>query len=135
MAAPSPIRNSARTHLCRSKGCTPDEVQMATVSMHLGKAGKSELAGYKHLLTLITKMRESNVWRGSILGYFFKGTIPSRMKSAIREYAETARWQTKSTKRMTKSGIMWRSQGKRYLLIFANYRGMGNKIYCSLTVI
>lgn len=132
---PKPLRNSARTHRCRSEGCVPDGEQMATVSMYLGKAQKSKLAGYKHLLTLVGQMKESNVWQGNILGYFFKGTIPSRMKSAIREYMQTANWQTKTTKRMKKSGILWRSKGKRYLLIFANYRGMGDKIYCSLTII
>jgi hypothetical protein len=132
---PDSIRNTARTHLCRSKECSPDDDQMAAVSVYLGKMGKSDLAGYKHLLDLVGRMKESNVWKGAIKGYFFKGTIPTKMKSEIQSYARTAKWQSKTTKRMTKSGILWRTKGKKYLLIFAVYRGMGNKIYCSLTVI
>jgi len=129
------IRNSARTYLCRSENCAPDEDQMAAVSMHLGKSGKANLPGYKHLMDLVGRMKESNVWKGSIRGYFFKGSIPTGMKSNIQSYARTAGWQSKTTKRMNKRGILWRSKGKRYLLIFANYRGTGNKIYCSLTII
>ena len=128
------IRNSARTYLCRSRDCAPDEDQLAQVSMHLGMQGKSKLEGYNHLIKLVKKMKESNVWKSSIRGYFFKGTVPTGMKSDIQSYARSARWKSKTTKRMTKQGIMWRAGGKRYLLIFANFRG-GNRIYCSLTVI
>ena len=129
------IRNSARTYLCRSSECAPDEDQMAAVSKYLGKGGKSNQGGYKHLIDLVGRMKESNVWKGSIKGYFFKGSIPTKMKSDIQSYAQSAGWQSKTTKRMTKRGILWRAKGKRYLLIFANYRGAGNKIYCSLTII
>lgn len=129
------IRNSARTFRCRSENCTPDEDQLAAVSMYLGKQGKAKLPGYKHLMDLVGRMKESNVWKGSIKGYFFKGSIPTSMKSDIQSYASAASWQKKTTKRMSKSGILWRSKGKRYLLIFASYRGMGNRIYCSLTII
>lgn len=129
------IRNTARTYLCRSEDCAPDEDQKAAVSMHLGKAGRANLPGYKHLMNLVGRMKESNVWKGSIQGYFFKGSIPTSMKSDIQAYARTAGWQAKTTKRMTKRGILWRSKGKRYLLIFATYRGAAGKIYCSLTII
>ena len=77
------IRNSARTYLCRSSECAPDEDQMAAVSMYLGKGGKSNQGGYKHLIDLVGRMKESNVWKGSIKGYFFKGSIPTKMKSDI----------------------------------------------------
>lgn len=129
------IRNNARTKMCRSKECAPDEDQLATVSVQLGKAGKSKLAGFGHLMELVKSMKESNVWKGSIKGYFFKGTIPTKMKSEIDSYTKTSRWKNTTTKRMMKSGILWRSKGKRYLLIFGKYRGAGNRIYCSLTII
>ena len=132
---PDRIRNTARTYLCRSEECAPDDDQKAAVSMYLGKMGKSELPGYNHLIDLVGRMKESNVWKGTIKGYFFKGSVPTKMKSDIQAYARTAGWKTKTTKRMTKSGILWRSKGKKYLLIFAVYRGIGSKIYCSLTVI
>lgn len=103
--------------------------------MYLGKDRKSDLAGHKHLIDILGMMKESNVWRGNIIGYFFKGMISSRMKSAIQEYARAARWQSKTTPRTVKQGILWRAQGKKYLLIVASYRGMGSKIYCSLTII
>ena len=129
------IQNYARVQKCQSADCSPDSDQMAEVSMHLGKRGKSKMAGFNHLNKLVSMMKESNVWTGSIKGYFFRGTIPTKMKSEIQEYSRVAGWQSKTTKRMSKSGILWRAKGKRYLLIFATYRGMGNRIYCSLTII
>lgn len=129
------LRNTAKIQKCRSADCSPNSDEMAEVSMRLGKSGKSKMAGFTHLNKLVSMMKESNVWTGSIKGYFFRGTIPTKMKSEIKEYSKVAGWQSKTTKRMSKSGIMWRAKGKRYLLIFANYRGMGNRIYCSLTII
>lgn len=129
------IRNTARTKLCRSDECRPDDDQRAAVSVQLGKQGRAELPGYNRLMELVELMKESNVWKGSIKGYFFKGTVPTKVKSDIQAFARTAGWQQTTTKRMTKTGILWRTKGKKYLLIFASYRGLGNRIYCSLTVI
>jgi hypothetical protein len=129
------IRNTARTRACRTGECKPTEDQTAAVSIQLGKAGKSNLPGYNALMDLVGRMKESNVWAGTITGFFFKGTIPTKMKSDIQSYARTARWKTRVTPRMKKSGILWRSKGKKYLLIFSEYRGAGSRVYCSLTII
>lgn len=129
------IRNIARVKFCQSDDCSPSDDHRAEVSMHLGKNGKSKLPGFNHLNNLVSLMKESNVWGGKIRGYFFKGSITTKMKSEIQDFASSSGWKTKSTKIMTKRGILWRAKGKRYLLIFANYRGMGNRIYCSLTII
>lgn len=108
---------------------------MAAVSKHLGKANKSILPGYEKLLQLVGMMKESNVWKGTIKGYFFKGTVPTKVKSDIEGYARTARWEIRQTPKTKKQGILWRDGGKKYLLIFATYKGLGNRVYCSLTII
>jgi hypothetical protein len=108
---------------------------MAAVSVHLGKAGKSQVDGYNELLQLVSMMKESNVWKGSITGYFFKGTIPTKMKSSIQAYTRTAMWEKRSTPKTMKQGTLWYERGKKYLLIFATYKGLGNRVYCSLTII
>lgn len=132
---PKEIRNTARRRACRSDECKPSGDEMAAVSTHLGKANKSQLPGYKALLQLVGMMKESNVWTGTIKGYFFKGTVPTKMKSDIEGYARTARWQLRPTPKTKKQGILWREKGKKYLLIFATYKGAGNRVYCSLTII
>lgn len=120
---------------CRSTECKPTPDQMAAVSKNLGKTNKSQLPGYADLMKLVGMMKESNVWEGRIKGYFFKGTIPTKMKSNIESYARTARWDIRNTPKTKKNGTLWRDGGKKYLLIFATYRGMGNRVYCSLTII
>jgi hypothetical protein len=132
---PDKIRNTARQMKCRSSECKPSGDEMAAVSKHLGKAGKAQLPGHKHLVDLVGRMKESNVWKGSIKGYFFKGTVPTKMKSDIESYARTARWKVRPTPKTKKQGILWRERGKKYLLIFATYKGAGNRVYCSLTII
>lgn len=132
---PQEIRNTARRRACRSSECKPSGNEMAAVSKHLGKANKSQEPGYADLIKLVGMMKESNVWEGSIKGYFFKGTIPTKMKSNIESYARTARWEIRPTPKTKKQGILWRDKGKKYLLIFATYKGMGNRVYCSLTII
>lgn len=132
---PQEIRNTARRRACRSSECKPSGKEMAAVSKHLGKANKSKHPGYADILALVGMMKESNVWKGSIKGYFFKGTIPTKMKSNIESYARTARWDIRLTPKTHKHGVLWRELGKKYLLIFATYKGMGNRIYCSLTII
>jgi hypothetical protein len=129
------IRNTARKAKCRSNECKPSGEELAAVSKHLGKAGKNQLPGHKALVDLVAMMKESNVWKGSIKGYFFKGTVPTKMKSNIEAYARTARWKIRPTPRTKKQGILWRESGKKYLLIFATYKGIGNRVYCSLTII
>jgi hypothetical protein len=132
---PQEIRNTARRKACRSSECKPSGDEMAAVSKHLGKAGKSQLPGYKSLMELVGMMKESNVWTGTIKGYFFKGTIPTKIKSDIEAYARTAKWKVRPTPKTKKQGILWREKGKKYLLIFATYKGVGNRVYCSLTII
>lgn len=132
---PQEIRNTARRKACRSTECKPSSDEMAAVSKHLGKANKSKLPGYEKLLQLVGMMKESNVWKGTIKGYFFKGTVPTKVKSDIEGYARTARWEIRQTPKTKKQGILWRDGGKKYLLIFATYKGLGNRVYCSLTII
>jgi len=136
------LRNNARTIGCRSRSCVPSADVKALIAAKLGRGGKSEDRGYKEILSLIDRMVESNVWGGSIKGYFFKGTVETGTRSAILSFARGNNWKQTTGKRIVKYGIIirggalgWLGLGKKHLLIFGYYRGTPNKIYCSLTII
>jgi hypothetical protein len=112
------------------------------ISAKLGRGGKSEQRGYEEILSLVSKMVESNVWGGNIKGYFFKGTIETGMRSAILSFARSNGWQQTTGKRIIKYGTIirggrlgWLGMGKKHLLIFGYYRGTPNRVYCSLTIL
>lgn len=104
----------------------------------LGSRGKSKSSGYAELMELIGLMKESNIWEGSIKGYFFKGNIPTSMKSKITSFALSNRWKVTNGVRIIKYGKIITGGTKRsakHLLIFGQYRGGRGKVYCSLTIL
>lgn len=131
------LQNKAKKVSCRSKTCAPTVEVKALLASKLGKGGKSDSRGYKEILSIVDSMVESNVWEGSISGYFFKGTVETGMKSAITSFARSNGWKQTMGKRIIKYGIMIRGGkiGKKHLLIFGYYRGTPNRVYCSLTII
>lgn len=130
-------RNYARVMGCRSSTCAPSSTVQALLASKLGKSGKSETKGYTQLLSLVKKMKESNVWGGSITGYLFKGTIDTSTRSGIVSFASSNGWQQTNGRLIVKYGTIIRGgkQNKRHLLIFGYYKGKPNRAYCSLTII
>jgi hypothetical protein len=134
----STLRNTARTKNCRSEGCSPSDEVKAILSSKMGRGGKSKDKGFNDLMTLIGAMKESNIWEGSIQGYFFKGNIPTSMKSSIMSFALNSGWKMTSGKRIVKYGKIYTGGTKRsrkHLLIFGYYKGGRGMAYCSLTII
>lgn len=135
---PTNLRNTARSKNCRSKGCAPSDEVKAMLASKLGRGGKSKTDGYKDLMTILGSMKESNIWEGSIEGYFFKGSIPTGMKSNIISFALTNGWKMTTGKRIVKYGKIYTGGTKRtrkHLLIFGFYRGGKGMAYCSLTIL
>jgi hypothetical protein len=134
MATP---RNNARVVACRTRTCAPASDVKALLAAKLGKDGKSDSRGYSDIITLVGKMKESNVWGGSIKGYLFKGSVDTSMKSGITSFATSNGWQRTNGNRIIKYGTIIRGgkSGRRHLLIFGYYKGTPNRVYCSLTII
>ena len=133
----SKLRNYARVALCRSESCKVDDDTKAMLAMKLGARGKSKGRGYDEILSLIRSMKESNVWAGSITGFFFKGTVESKIRTAATSYASSNGWQRTVGTRIIKYGTIIRGGkgNKKHLLIFGYHRKRLNKVYCSLTII
>ena len=131
------LRNYAKEMLCRSESCKVSDETKAMLSMKLGARGKSSNRGYAQLLSLINAMKESNVWGGSIKGYFFRGRVDTSVRSAVVSYASANKWQRTMGTRVIKYGIIVRGGkgNKRHLLIFGYHRKAQNKVYCSLTIL
>ena len=131
------LRNNARVTLCKSESCKVADETQAAIAMKLGKNGKSKRRGYNEILSLIGSMKESNVWEGSIKGYFFKGRVDTSLRSAVVSFATSDRWQQTNGARVIKYGTIIRvgKGNKRHLLIFGYFRGSPNRAYCSLTIL
>lgn len=131
------LRNYAKEMLCRSQSCKVDDETKAMLSMKLGARGKSKNSGYNELMSLVNAMKESNIWSGSIKGYFFKGRVDTSVRSAVVSYASANKWQRTMGTRVIKYGIIVRGGkgNKRHLLIFGYHRKAQNKVYCSLTIL
>lgn len=123
--------------LCRSESCKVSDETKAILAMKLGARGKSKDNGYGELMSLVNAMKESNVWGGSIKGYFFKGRVDTSVRSAVVSYASSNKWQRTMGTRVIKYGIIVRGGkgNKRHLLIFGYHRKAQNKVYCSLTIL
>jgi len=84
-------------------------------------------------------MKESNVWKGRIKGYLFRGDITSAMKSAITGFVVNKGWQITLGERVIKYGTVIEGGrlNRKHLLIFGRYRTRDkpSTAYCSLTVI
>lgn len=131
------LRNYAKEMLCRSQSCKVDDETKAMLAMKLGARGKSKGNGYDQLMSLVGAMKESNIWGGSIKGYFFKGRVDTGIRSAVVSYASSNKWQRTMGTRVIKYGIIVRGgkNKKRHLLIFGYHRKAQNKVYCSLTIL
>ena len=131
------LRNYAKEMLCRSESCKVSDETKAILAMKLGARGKSSNRGYAQLMSLINAMKESNVWGGSIKGYFFRGRVDTSVRSAVVSYASANKWQRTMGTRVIKYGIIVRGGklNKRHLLIFGYHRKTQNKVYCSLTIL
>lgn len=135
----SGVNNTARKFRCSSRTCAPSGEAKALIASELGKGGKSKDKGYADLLGLVESMKESNVWKGRIKGYLFRGDITTGMKSSITAFVVANGWQITLGERVIKYGtvIQGGRLNRKHLLIFGRYRtkGSGNKVYCSLTII
>jgi len=133
----SKLRNYARTAMCRSESCKVDDDTKAMLAMKLGARGKNKSSGYDEIISLIGSMKESNVWGGSITGYFFRGTVDTKVRSGVTSYASSNKWQRTMGTRVIKYGTIIRGGkgNKKHLLIFGYHRKKQNKVYCSLTII
>lgn len=133
------ITNQAKQFRCFSRTCAPTGEAKALIASELGKEGGSKARGYSELLELVELMKESNVWKGRIKGYLFRGDITTAMKSAITAFVVSKGWQITLGERVIKYGTIIEGGrlNRKHLLIFGRYRtrGSGNKVYCSLTVI
>jgi hypothetical protein len=107
------------------------------LAMKLGADRKYNSRGYPEILSLINSMKESNVWSGSIRGYFFRGTVETKIRTAVISYASSNGWQRTVGTRIIKYGTIIRGGkgNKKHLLIFGYHRKRLNKVYCSLTII
>lgn len=133
------ITNQAKQFRCFSRTCAPTGEAKALIASELGKEGGSKARGYPELLELVELMKESNVWKGRIKGYLFRGDITSAMKSAITAFVVSKGWQITLGERVIKYGTVIEGGrlNRKHLLIFGRYRtrGSGNKVYCSLTIL
>jgi len=133
------ITNQAKQFRCFSRTCAPTGEAKALIASELGKEGGSRARGYPELLELVELMKESNVWKGRIKGYLFRGDITSAMKSAITAFVVSKGWQITLGERVIKYGTVIEGGrlNRKHLLIFGRYRtrGSGNKVYCSLTIL
>lgn len=131
------LRNNARVTLCKSASCKVEDETQAAIAMKLGRNGKNKRRGYQEILSLIGSMKESNVWDGSIRGYFFKGRVDTSLRSAVVSFATSDGWQQTNGARVIKYGTIIRvgKANKRHLLIFGYFRGSPNRAYCSLTIL
>lgn len=138
-AARIAITNQAKQFRCFSRTCAPTGDAKALIASELGKEGGSRARGYAELLELVELMKESNVWKGRIKGYLFRGDITSAMKSAITGFVVNKGWQITLGERVIKYGTIIEGGrlNRKHLLIFGRYRtrGSGNKVYCSLTIL
>lgn len=129
-------RNYAQVRNCRSKTCAPSKPAKAFLSVKIGQYGASNYQGFKELMTLLSYMKESNVWEGRIRGYFFKGTMASSDRRNILSFVTRNRWKLTAGKRIVKYGMFIKGgPGGNYLLIFGYYRGDASQVYASLTIL
>lgn len=81
-------------------------------------------------------MKESNIWGGSVRGYFFKSTLRGTDRRSILSFVSSKGWKLTTGRRVIKYGTYMRGgPGGDYLLIFGYYRGDSSNIYASLTIL
>lgn len=133
---PETLRNYARVSNCRSRTCAPSTPAKAFISTRLGRSGGDKVAGFQELMTLVASMKESNIWEGSVRGYFFKSTLRPTDRRNILSFVSSKGWKLTTGRRIVKYGTYMRGgPGGDYLLIFGYYRGDTSNIYASLTIL
>jgi hypothetical protein len=130
------IRNYARVTNCRSKSCSPSNPAKAFLSAKVGQYGASNYQGFDQLMSVVANMKESNIWGGSVRGYFFKGTVKGTDRRNILSFVSRSGWKLTTGRRIVKYGKFIKGgPGGNYLLIFGYYRGDASQVYASLTIL